>query len=108
MTIPTRCSIRVDETACRSRRPNRASLSPARLWDYEAQGDQDAGRKVRSFVIALAVERQHDGETRVTVLPVTHRPPADPAAAMVFPAAVKRHLGLDEARYWVSVSESDQ
>ena len=32
-------------------------------------------------MIALAVERQQDGETLVTVLPVTHRPPNDAAAA---------------------------
>ena len=83
-------------------------ISYAYLWDYEAQGGQEEGRKDRPCVIALAVEPQADGETLVTVLPVTHGPPADPAAAMEIPAAVKRHLGLDDARSWVIVSEGDQ
>jgi len=44
----------------------------------------------------------------VTVLPVTHRPPDDPAAAVEIPPAVKEHLGLDDQRSWVVVSEGDQ
>lgn len=80
----------------------------AYLWDYEAQSGQEEGRKDRPCVIALAVERQADGETLVTVLPVTHRPPADATAGVEIPAAVKRHLGLDGERSWVIVSEGDQ
>jgi hypothetical protein len=83
-------------------------ISYAYLWDYEAEGGQDEGRKNRPCVIALAVERQPDGETLVTVLPVTHRPPDNPAAAVEIPHAVKRHLGLDDARSWVVVAEGDQ
>ena len=59
-------------------------------------------------MIALAFERQQDGQVLVTVLPVTHRPPADAAAAVEIPQAVKKHLGLDDARSWVVVSEGDQ
>ena len=83
-------------------------ISYAYLWDYEAESGQDEGRKDRPCVIALAVERQPDGETVVTVLPVTHRPPDNAAAAVEIPQAVKRHLGLDDARSWVVVSEGDQ
>ena len=50
-------------------------ISYAYVWDHEAQSGQEEGRKDRPCVIALAVERQQDGETLVTVLPVTHRPP---------------------------------
>jgi hypothetical protein len=68
-------------------------ISYAYLWEHEAQSGREEGRKDRPCVIALAVERQQDGETLVTVLPVTHRPPA---AAVEIPHAVKQHLGLDD------------
>jgi hypothetical protein len=83
-------------------------ISYAYLWDHEAQSGQEEGRKDRPCVIALAVERQQDGETLVTVLPVTHRPPEDAAAAVEIPRVVKQHLGLDDDRSWVVVSEGDQ
>jgi hypothetical protein len=83
-------------------------ISYAYLWDHEAQRGQEEGRKDRPCVIALVVERLQDGETLVTVLPVTHRPPGDAAAAVEIPRAVKQHLGLDEDRSWVVVSEGDQ
>lgn len=83
-------------------------ISYAYLWDREAQGGREEGRKDRPCVIALVFERQQDGETLVTVLPVTHRPPDDPAEAVEVPRAVKKHLGLDDQRSWVIVSEGDQ
>jgi hypothetical protein len=83
-------------------------ISYAYVWDHEAQSGQEEGRKDRPCVIALAVERQQSGETLVTVLPVTHRAPDDAAAAVEIPHAVKKHLGLDDARSWVIVSEGDQ
>ncbi len=83
-------------------------ISYAYVWDHEARSGRDEGSKDRPCVIALAVERQQDGETLVTVLPVTHRPPEDAAAAVEIPRAVKKHLGLDDERSWVVVSEGDQ
>jgi hypothetical protein len=83
-------------------------ISYAYVWDHEAQNGQEEGRKDRPCVIALAVERQPDGETLVTVLPVTHRPPDDPAAAVEIPPAIKKHLGLGDERSWVVVTEGDQ
>jgi hypothetical protein len=83
-------------------------ISYAYVWGHEAQAGQEEGLKDRPCVIALAVERQLDGETIVTVLPVTHTPPKDPAAGIEIPPAVKRHLGLDDERSWVVVSEGDQ
>jgi hypothetical protein len=83
-------------------------VSYAYLWDREARDGQDEGRKDRPCVIALAVQRRQDGETWVTVLPVTHSPPRDAAEAVEIPSAVKRHLGLDDARSWVVVTEGDQ
>ena len=78
------------------------------LWDREAKDGRDEGRKDRPCVIVLAVQRPQDGDTWVTVLPVTHSPPGDLGAAVEIPIAVKRHLGLDDARSWIVVSEGDQ
>jgi hypothetical protein len=83
-------------------------ISYAYVWDHEAQTGQEEGRKDRPCVIALAAERQEDGETLVTVLPATRRPPDNAAAAVEFPNAIKKHLGLDDERSWVTVSEGDQ
>src|SRR5271155_5357270 len=83
-------------------------ISYAYLWEHEARGGQEEGSKDRPCVIALAIERQPEGETLVTVLPVTHRPPDDENNAIEIPAAIKRHLSLDDARSWVIVSEGDQ
>ena len=83
-------------------------ISYAYLWDREAQDGQEEGRKDRPCVIALAVQRRQDGGTWVTVLPVTHSPPRDAASAVEIPHAVKRQLGLDDARSWIVVSEGDR
>ena len=83
-------------------------ISYSYVWDHEAQDGHEEGRKDRPCVIALAVERQPNGATVITVLPVTHRPPNVPAAAIEIPPAIKRHLGLDESRSWIVVSEGDQ
>jgi len=83
-------------------------VSYAYLWDREAQDGREEGRKDRPCVIALSVQRRQDGETWVTVLPVTHSAPRDAAAGVEIPHAVKRRLGLDDARSWVVVSEGDQ
>ena len=56
----------------------------------------------------LAARLLDDDGTLVTVLPVTHRPPPDPDWAIEIPPAVKRHLGLDEARSWIVVAEGNE
>jgi hypothetical protein len=83
-------------------------ISYAYLWHREHQGGQEEGRKDRPSVIVFAVERESDGATMVTVLPMTHSPPADPASAVEIPFAVKQHLGLDDARSWIVVAEGNE
>ena len=78
------------------------------LWHHEHEAGREEGRKERPSVVVLAVAREADGATVVTVLPVTHSPPADPALAVEVPAPVKRHLGLDAERSWVVVSEGNE
>ena len=59
-------------------------------------------------MIVLAVERASDGAIIVTVLPIKHGVPDDPAAAVEIPPAVKRLLGLDRERSWIVVSEGNE
>jgi len=73
-------------------------VSYAYLWHGEYQVGQEEGRKDRPSVIVLAATRQADGATTVTVLPITHSAPTDKDSAIEIPIAVKRHLGLDDAR----------
>jgi PemK-like, MazF-like toxin of type II toxin-antitoxin system len=80
----------------------------AYLWHYEHQSGHEEGRKDRPCVIVVAVERTSDGATVVTVSPVTHRPPDDPAAAVEIPQPVRRRLGLDVERSWVVVNEGNK
>ncbi len=55
-------------------------------------------------MIVPSATRDQSG-TIVTVVPVTHNPPADPQAAVELPAETKRRLGLDGERSWAIVSE---
>ena len=83
-------------------------ISYAYLWHHEHQAGQEEGRKDRPSVIVLAVERDGDGDIAVTVLPITHSAPANPAAAIEIPGPVKRHLGLDGDRSWIIVAEGNE
>lgn len=83
-------------------------ISYAYLWHSEQRAGREEGQKDRPSVIVLAVEREADDATIVTVLPITHSPPTDPVAAIEIPVPVKRHLGLDDARSWIIVAEGNE
>ena len=79
----------------------------AYLWRDERRRGQEEGLKDRPCAVILV----SGGDARhrvVTVLPVTHRPPVDPALAVEIPHATKRRLGLDDARSWVILSEANR
>lgn len=83
-------------------------VSYAYLWHREHQAGQDEGRKDRPSVIVIAVERQEDSATIVTVLPITHAVPDKTVIAIEIPQAIKQHLGLDDDRSWVVISEGNE
>ena len=83
-------------------------ISYSYLWHHEHEAGHEGGRKDRLTVIVLAIERQGEERTIVTVLPITHTAPVDPASGVEIPAAVKRHLGLDHDRSWIIVSEGNE
>ena len=76
------------------------------LWLREHREGREEGVKDRPCAIILALHDDPDGE-QVLVVPVTHSPPENPAAALELPPLVKQHLGLDTDRSWVVVSESN-
>jgi uncharacterized protein YifN (PemK superfamily) len=63
--------------------------------------------KVRPCVIILAVD-QKDNEQIVTVAPITHTSPDNPAYAIEIPLKVKRYLSLDDKRSWIILDEVNQ
>lgn len=76
----------------------------AYLWRDEALRGQEEGTKDRPCVVILAVEAA-DGDTVVTVAPITHSPPRHPETAIEIPAATKRRLGLDGERSWIIAAD---
>jgi hypothetical protein len=63
----------------------------AYLWLREHQQGRDEGVKDRPCAIVLALS-DDDGETRVTVLPITHSPPENAAACLEIPTETKKRL----------------
>jgi hypothetical protein len=70
--------------------------------------DWKRDKRDRPSVIVLAAEREADGATLVTVLPITHAAPSDPATAVEISIPVKRHLGLDDDPSWIIVTEGNE
>lgn len=81
-------------------------LCYAYLWHTEAEQGRDEGVKDRPCAIVLTSE-DADGETLVTVVPITHRRPDNPDKAVAIPAATKLRLGLDGEPAWVVISETN-
>jgi hypothetical protein len=65
---------------------------------------QEEGTKDRPCAIVLTAI-DDDGDTVVTVVPVTHSAPEHPDEAVELPPATKQRLGLDAERSWVVVNE---
>jgi hypothetical protein len=107
MRISMPCSSGNNEGVCRPTPEPGLVISYVYLWHHEREAGREEGRKDRPSVIVLAVERPND-TTVVVILPITHAPPADPAAAVEIPAAVKRHLGLDDAHSQIVVAEGNE
>lgn len=54
----------------------------------------------------MLVVQQAEGKAPViTVVPITHRPHRNPDAAIEIPAAIKRHLGLDDQPSWIVLDD---
>lgn len=74
------------------------------LWASEHRRGQEEGAKDRPCAIVVARQLLPEAMI-VTVVPVTHTPPTHPDEAIEIPAAIKAHLGLDDQRSWIVLSE---
>lgn len=83
-------------------------ISYAYLWHGEYEAGQEEGREDQPSVIVLAVKREANDTTVVTVLPITHSAPSDTKTAIEIPLPVKRHLGLDDRRSWIVVTGGNE
>lgn len=79
-------------------------ISYAYLWQAEYEQGQEEGAKDRPCAIVLTTSNE-DGDTVVTVAPITHSLPERPGDAVELPLPTKQRLGLDAERSWVVVSE---
>ena len=79
-------------------------VSFAYLWSREQQRGKTEGAKNRPCVIVTAVE-EVDGQTVVTVSPISHSQPEDASSGIEIPPKVKSHLGLDGEKSWVILTE---
>jgi hypothetical protein len=77
------------------------------LWQREHEQGREEGVKDRPCAIIFAIV-DDDGDTRVTVLPVTHGPPQDPNVAVEIPLETKRRLHLDTGRSWIVLDEGNE
>ncbi len=79
-------------------------ISYSYLWAREHGRGAEEGRKNRPCAI-VAARRVIEGHEVVTVVPITHSPPAASVDAVEIPAALKAHLGLDDVPSWIMVTE---
>jgi len=77
------------------------------LWSQEHARGRDEGVKDRPCAVVVA-RRVAEEKTIVTVVPVTHAPPSDARAAIELPPRLKTHLGLDDRRSWIVLSEYNE
>ena len=79
-------------------------VSYSYLWLNEHGQGTEEGRKDRPCAIVLT-RQIIDEVSVVSVVPITHTPPRDPADAVIMPPGLKRYLGLDDAPSWIVISE---
>ena len=83
-------------------------LRYAYLWHDEFIRAQEESTKDRPCVLIVAASRPDaEGRTSVRVVPITHREPIDPAAAVEIPALTRHRLGLDSEKAWVILTEGN-
>jgi hypothetical protein len=76
------------------------------LWRAESERNATEG-KDRPCVVILAVRLQADGRMRVRVAPITHTPKTAENGIEI-PSKIGRHLGLDGAASWISLTDANE
>ena len=81
-------------------------IAYAYLWAREHGRGAEEGVKDRPCAI-VAAHQMIEGRDVVTVVPITHSAPANPADAIEIPPPLKAHLGLDDLPSWIVVTETN-
>jgi hypothetical protein len=81
-------------------------ISYAYLWAREHVRSTEEGAKHRPCAI-VAARQLIEGREVVTVVPITHTPPTDPADAVEIPQALQAYLGFDDLPSWIVVTEAN-
>jgi hypothetical protein len=79
-------------------------LRYAYLWADEHAAGQEEGSKDRPVALVLHLATSGP-QPNVAVVAITHTPPISKSDAIEIPAVIKRHLGLDDERSWVVLTE---
>ena len=79
-------------------------LSYSYLWSHEAARGQEEGLKDRPVVVVVGLLTAA-GRTQLIVVPITHSAPDHAGDAIELPQNIKRHLGLDQERSWIMITE---
>ncbi len=74
------------------------------LWHSQAVAGADTAEKERPACVVLTFDHPERGKS-VLLLPITHSEPLAGQTGVEIPFKVKQHLGLDDERSWVVVSE---
>jgi len=74
------------------------------LWKEEERGGLESGKDRPCAIVLVSAERA-DGARDVLLCAITHAPPLTGETAVEVPAAVARHLGLDEQRSWIKTDQ---
>ena len=82
-------------------------ISYSYLWSNEYKAGKIEGLKNRPCAIILVVKNDDNCKT-VTVAPITHTHPANPAAAIEIPPKVKNYLGLDAEQSWIMLDDFNE
>lgn len=76
------------------------------LWAREYAKGTEEGAKDRPCAI-VAARQVVEGREVVTVVPITHAEPDNPADAIEMPTVLKAYLSLDALPSWIMVNETN-
>jgi hypothetical protein len=75
------------------------------LWHRET-GSARASGKERPACLVATLDDEADPQL-VLILPITHSRPSGETIAVEIPLTVAEHIGLDDARSWIVISEAN-
>ncbi len=78
------------------------------LWSRERDAGHEEARYARPCVVVISHWRKSDGGLMALLAQITHSEPGPEDRAIEIPPKVKVHLGLDEQRSWIILTEVNE